>query len=357
MAVNSVTDSMPGAANIEDLIALNQEILALARAKAPVARELLTAAHQMPSGAATLARRIAEEMQRGASLDQAVAKQTGELPEFYTAVVTAGVRSGRLTSALEGLTRALARMVALRRRIMLSLSYPLFLVAAVWVLLVFFAQHLGPLFEWVGFRRPLALDALRVSPSAFWVTALSVPVLLVVYATVQYWRAAHPRRSFSTGVWLFDRLPGAQSVCRLTAYANFTEVLQLLVAHRTPLPEALRAAADSVGWKQLSTPAGMLASELERGDPLNAHSPALRGLPPMVRMSLLAGDTPERLSKSLWHAAAAYHERASVALSNLAMLLPAAATAVIGGSVVAVYGLMVLGPYFAALREISTWTH
>lgn len=344
-------------ASIEDLIALNQEILALARAKAPVARELRTAARQMPSGAATLAQQIASEMERGATLDEAVGRQASNLPRFYCAVVTAGVRSGRLTSALEGLSKALARMVALRRRIMLSLSYPLFLLAAVWVMLVFFAQHLGPLFEWVGFRRPIAIDALRVSPSAFWITALSVPVLLGVYATVQYWRAAHPRRSFSTGVWLFDRLPGVNSVCRLTAYANFTEVLQMLVANRTPLPEALRVAADAVAWKPLSTPAGMLASELERGERVQAKSPALRSLPPMVRMSLLASDTPERLAVSLWHSAAAYNERASVALSNLAMLLPAAATALIGGSAIVVYGLLVLGPYFAALREISSWTY
>ena len=59
---------------------------------------------------------------------------------------------------------------------------------------VFQDASLGALYqELVQRGSNSALDALRVSPSAFWVTALSVPVLLVVYATVQYWRAAHPR--------------------------------------------------------------------------------------------------------------------------------------------------------------------
>lgn len=239
-------------ASIQNLITLNQEILAIARAKAPIAAELTTAARQMPSGAAMLAELIAHELDRGKPLDQAVAAQQARLPRFYTAVVAAGVNSGRLTSALEGLSESLARMQGLRWRVLNSFSYPLFVIGMAWVLTVIAARTLAPRFDWIDPESPPALALLRTDGAAFWWLLASVPLVLFVLALTTYWRSAHTSRSFSTGLGLLDRLPGVSSACRSTAYANFSDLLSLLVAHRTPLPAALRMAADAVDWRPLS---------------------------------------------------------------------------------------------------------
>ncbi len=310
----------------------------------------------MPRGAATLAALVGAEMEKGKPLDEAIAAQRGRLPEFYTAVVAAGARSGRLTSALEVLSEALARIDNLRRRVVFAFAYPLAIVAAAWMLLVAAARYLAPTFDWIELSRKPLIDALRVEPSAFWALLLSVPIVLLVFGLLHYFISTRANRSFATGMWLADRLPGVRGVCRLTAQAQFTELLYLLTAHHTPLPEALRLSADAVGWNQLTRPAGALGTELERGEPLKANSKSLGQLPPLVRLSLLAGDSPERLSRSLWHAADAYHERANCALDSLSFYLPAVTTAAIGGTAVAVYALLTLGPYFQALGEIGNWT-
>lgn len=338
---------------IDDLIVLNQEILAIARARVPVAPELVEAAREMPQGAAASARLIAHESEKGSPLDEAVATQRARLPAFYTSVVAAGVKSGRLPAALEDLSGALARMKTLRRQVVLALAYPLAIATLAWVLLILAAGYLAPQFDWIGFNHQPAINAFRFPPSVVWTVALSVPALLLAFVSLQWLFSSRVSRSFSTGLWLLDHLPGVGKVCRLTAYANFSEVLHLLIAHRTPLPEALRLAGDAVDWDRLRTPAGILASELERGAPLDPQSKSLGMLPPLVKLSLLANQGGDIPAQSLGHAAGAYHYRAVASLNNLALYLPAVATAAIGGTAVGVYALLVLGPYYTALWELA----
>ncbi|TWT38209.1 Type II secretion system protein F [Posidoniimonas corsicana] len=341
------------APTIDDLITLNQEILAIARARVPVAGELVAAAKQMPAGAAMLAELIANELEKGKTLDQAVAAQQARLPKFYTAVVAAGVNAGRLPAALEGLSEALSRMRSLRWRVLSAFVYPLFVVALAWVLAVVAATYLAPTFDWMELGRSPAINALRVSPTVFWPLVLSVPIALSLLALVNFIGAMRARRSFSTGVWLADRLPGVRAVCRWTAYANFAELLSLLTAHRAPLPEALRMAGDAVDWRPLSDAAGSLATEVEAGKPVESAGPSLRRLPPLVRLALLSSADQPSLAALLAQGADSYHRRALASLNNLGLFLPAAATALVGGSAVAVYALLVLGPYFNSLSDLA----
>ncbi|TWT74513.1 Type II secretion system protein F [Posidoniimonas polymericola] len=340
-------------ASIQDLIALNQEILAIARAKAPIAAELAAAARQMPSGAAMLAELIAHELERGKPLDQAVAAQQARLPRFYTAVVAAGVNSGKLTSALEGLSESLTRMQALRWRVLNSFSYPLFVASMAWVLAVAAARTFAPRFDWVDPSMPPTLEWLRADGVGFWLLLVSVPLVLFGAELFTLWGSARTGRSYATGLGVLDRLPGVNSACRSTASANFADLLSLLVAHRTPMPDALRMAADAVDWRPLTAAAGGLASEIEVGHPIAAGGASLRLLPPLVRMALLTGADADSMAALLQQAAQSYHRRALSAINGLSLLLPAATTATIGGVAVAAYGLLMLGPYFSALNKLA----
>ncbi len=200
----------------------------------------------MPRGAATLAALVGAEMEKGKPLDEAIAAQRGRLPEFYTAVVAAGARSGRLTSALEVLSEAPARIDNLRRRVVFAFAYPLAIVAAAWMLLVVRPGTWRPPLTGSSCHASRSSTRCGSSPrrSGAW---LSVPIVLLVFGLLHYFISTRANRSFATGMWLADRLPGVRGVCRLTAQAQFTELLYLLTAHHTPLPEALRLSADAVG--------------------------------------------------------------------------------------------------------------
>src|SRR6186713_2858010 len=92
-----------GAVTLDDLIALNDEIVALTRAGVPLERGLLGLGMDVRGRLGRIARTLSERMSRGESLSEALASSGEGIPRVYRAVVEAGVRSGRLPVALEGL--------------------------------------------------------------------------------------------------------------------------------------------------------------------------------------------------------------------------------------------------------------
>lgn len=341
------------AGSLTELMVLNQEILAIARARAPISAELLRAARQMPGAGAKLAQRIAERLQAGATLEQALVDQHPKVPHFYTAVVVAGQQSGRLPQALERVGVALQRMDVTRRQGVLALAYPLAIAATAWVLLVVAARYLAPTLEWIELSRKPLLSHLHAEGARFWVLLASVPAALLTLLLLQRFTRRRNARAVSTGAWLIDRLPGVAHIRRLNAYATFADILSLLVEHQTPLPKALRLAGDAVQWAPVTTPAHRLAQEVADGQPLSADHEGLTLLPPLVRVSLLSAAAPESISHCVRYAAVEYHRRATASLANLAVVLPAMLTATIGGAAVGGYALLVLAPYYTALWELA----
>jgi len=96
--------------NLDDLIALNDEIAALVRAGVPLEMGLAELGGDLPGRLGRFATALAQRTAQGESLAQAIAGDAGQLPQAYRAVVEAGVRAGRLPAALE----AVAAILALR---------------------------------------------------------------------------------------------------------------------------------------------------------------------------------------------------------------------------------------------------
>ena len=113
-----------GRVTLDQLIALNDEIVALTRAGVPLERGLLDLGSDLPGRLGRIATALGERMSRGESLPEALAACDGGVPRVYRAVVEAGLRPGRLSVALEGLAayaRGLRRGAAVDRA---GLWYP-----------------------------------------------------------------------------------------------------------------------------------------------------------------------------------------------------------------------------------------
>src|SRR5262245_6985582 len=89
--------------SLDDLIALNDEIAALARAGLPLERGLREVGRDVSGGLSRAMLSLAERMGQGATLPEALAADRDKFPPIYRAVVEAGVRAGRLPAALESL--------------------------------------------------------------------------------------------------------------------------------------------------------------------------------------------------------------------------------------------------------------
>src|SRR3954454_2228285 len=85
--------------SLGDLIALNDEIAALARAGLPLERGLREVGEDVSGALRSAMVDLSARMERGGSLAGALAAGGGRSPPVYRAVVEAGVRGGRLPLA------------------------------------------------------------------------------------------------------------------------------------------------------------------------------------------------------------------------------------------------------------------
>src|SRR4051794_36850176 len=111
----------PGRLSLDQLAALNDEIAALARAGLPLERGLLTIGRDVPGKLRDVMVTLGERMSRGEGLAEAMAAEGARFPTIYRAVVEAGLRAGRLSVALEGLSGFVRGYAEARRSIGMAL--------------------------------------------------------------------------------------------------------------------------------------------------------------------------------------------------------------------------------------------
>src|SRR5690242_19378140 len=170
----------------DDLISLNEEIAAMARAGLPLDQGLSALAEEMGRGKLQrVTAQLAADLRAGQTLPQALERQGSRVPPFYAGLVEAGVRSGRVAEVLATLT-VYARTVANARATIVDAAlYPaVVIVIAVAILAVvigYLVQQYGELFRQFNMRlQPVteAVLALGRRPGAY----LVAPVLAVVGA-------------------------------------------------------------------------------------------------------------------------------------------------------------------------------
>jgi general secretion pathway protein F len=343
---------------LDDLIALNDQIAALVRAGIPLERGLEEVAKDLPGRSGRLAGRIAERTERGASLVEAIDAEGERLPALYRAVVAAGLRTGRLEAALEGLADTARRVADLRRATGLALVYPLVVVAAAWLLMgvaVFFI--LPRLRGMASGGLTLELSPVNVR-TLLMVAALLVLGIVAATAAVWWWRgrtagAFGVAREHSKGG--FGRLVSIRRVRRLSQAAAFADFLALSIEQGVPLADALELAAGAAGADWLKLPAARLAADVRAGRRVSESRACVDGFPALIRLGLLCDRDHAPMVDSLTGAAEAYRLRADQDADWLMLRIPVLLTLVLGGGTVAAYAAIVFGPYISMLHSMSSW--
>ncbi len=346
--------------NLDDLIALNDEIRALSRAGVPLGRGLLQMGRDMPKQLRAAAETIGARIELGESLEQIVSDEQQGLPPIYAAVVAAGVESGRLTVALESLSITLVRVADLRRLIGLAAIYPLLLVVLATIL---FSQVAVPLLaaiqdivdsEQMVFSRAagwFCRVGLWVGPYAMW---FGFGLVLVA---ILWWLLGRSMIASQTN-WLgrtIGWLPGINRTLATGRTAAFLETLRLLVAQKVPLERALLLSAEATGDQLLIRDAQELAQDVQRGTNAAATTVRFRRLPQLVAWLLTTNQTHDSVTAALESMANAYLERTKRMGDVLRVYLPIWLTLFIGGGVTITYVLGIAIPWLATLREMESF--
>jgi type II secretory pathway component PulF len=343
------------AIQVEDFAALYEELAALVRARVPLEPGLVRLARDLPRRPAELTESVSRQLAAGQSLEQALDDPKLRAPSVFRAALRAGVRSGRLAEALEGVALAARRMTELRRAVGLSLIYPTIIVCVGLLQIPLLADVLSTMVAWMrdshqdipawmGF-----FEGWSERRIGWW---LSIPAVIALIALL--WSAVSGAGIVGGG-WrtaLFRCLPWVRPAIDNARRAHFSDQLALLVENGVPLGESLRLAAEATVDPRLKSDALAGAAAIEAGRPLAEICAVEGALTPMLRWLMGSASANQSLGRSMRHAAETYQRRA-VANADLAKIcLPSLLTAVVGGGVTASMILLVVYPWTQLLQQI-----
>jgi type II secretory pathway component PulF len=253
----------------EELHEAAGQVAALAQAGLPLASGLRALAEEVPSGRVRRAlHALSGRLEAGASLDTVLAQAPRWVPAPLRALLTAAVGSGNLGLLLDRYLTLSRVNRDLRRRLWLTLAYPVVLIGAALGVVAFFVLWLVPqfkdIFEGFGVELPVVTTSLLLASDfvlehglAISLGMLFVVVLLVIGVPLLVGRANLRRVSHV--------IPLLGSMLQFSGLAAFCHFLALLLEARVRLPEALRLSGASCGDSSLKDHAWSLAKGVEEG--------------------------------------------------------------------------------------------
>ncbi|MHB8969844.1 MAG: type II secretion system F family protein [Pirellulaceae bacterium] len=353
---------------LDQLLALNDEMAALVRAGIPLEQGLTALGQEAPGKLGQLASHLADRLRSGENLADILQRDETVYPPVWRSVVLAGLRSGHLPAALEGLSQTVRRATDVRRSIAVALIYPFVVVAIACGFLVFSLTYLAPVlanaYRTLLSRPDPVVNAIGVLGASMHIWAPWVPIVLALVFLVWWYRAGRAIRSLTgsgrghASRFLFGRTrprlwPSVTQALRDGRMATFAELLRLMNDHQVSLSVAVVLAADASGDRALSQGARQIAERLDGGEVLRGRSDLPIEFPPLLGWSIVSGTGQAGLGRALSASAEMYRQRAARAVRWASVYLPIALTVVLGGGAVLLHGLIVFWPFTRMLSQLG----
>ncbi len=307
----------------------------------PIIRALEGLSTQGPRAARRVSAGIAAEITRGDTFAEAVKRRPRVFSTSQIALIAAGEQSGQLSQTLARLAAALEQSGRFRRRLWISLLYPILV------------YHAGVIIV-TGIRSLLNFSAdglrLQFNPAA------GAVVLLLGFGPVYglltaFWLGGRAARRVRAAAWLRDRLvafiPVLGALARFLAIARFARTLEGLYHAGVAVPRGLELAAAGCGNELLRRPLDTAATAVQAGDePIIALTAAL----PHDAVAMLAtGFESGHLDEMLIKIAETYEDRAANRARVLGIVAPLLLLFAIG----AVLVFFIISIFAGYLNEVN----
>ncbi|MCA1684701.1 MAG: type II secretion system F family protein [Planctomycetia bacterium] len=261
-------DEGKGRLSDDDVARLTGHIADLTSAGLPLAPGLRATSEEISRGRLRSAlRSIADALDRGASVDEALASQGKRLPGHLRGLIAVGARTGKISQVL-GRFIAFSHVGSeLRRNLLISLAYPALSLVIATAILTFVCSALIPSFEAIfkdfGISLPvLTVIVLNVSH----VFAVSWPwVGEFLIAVFVLWLAFFVLLGVPARRSLLGGLPIVGVVWRNSGMAEFCHLLAMLLESGVPLGEALRLTGEGVRDSSIDRACVGMARDVEGG--------------------------------------------------------------------------------------------
>ncbi len=339
-----------------EFLLFNQQLAAVALADIPLEQGLrqLASDVQSPRMRAAIAS-IADELERGTPIDEAMTHHGRALSPLYAAIVRAGVRTGRLGEMLTSFTRHLQFAAETRRILYEALTYPVFVfvlaMAVMGLIFAFVVPEVGMIYEGMEVRLPtLTVLSLSIARN---LETIAIVLLALVAAPILVPLAM---RSSPTWARLREaallRVPIFGNLYRRALLARLTDALAILVGSGSDLPTALRSSGEAADSEMVKADCERLAVTIERGGDIHLAGPKTALVSPMIVYTLSVRAQGGELADNLYTLSEMYALQARQAQGVLHALLTPILIVFLGLVVVFIMAA-VFAPMISLVQNVS----
>jgi general secretion pathway protein F len=238
----------------------------------------------------------------------------------YVAMVRAGEASGKLEGALRAIVEDRTRKELLAERVNSAIRYPLFLISAAILILVFFLTYVVPQFASVfkDLGNRLNPGAAFVLAASTWLRAnYDLVAGCGIVAILGGWVVLRKRERRARLLDMIATIPGIAGPMRDRRTARVIGTLGLLVANGVPLPTALKILRNVVSGSRSIVAVDRLHDQVRSGRRFADALAETDLLPPLAVRMLRVGDETGDLPSIARHAAQFYEHRLGLGLDRL----------------------------------------
>ncbi len=351
-----------GGVGRKKLTLFTRQLSTLQDAGLPLLRSLqILEGQQRPGLLKSIIGGVAEDVEAGTTLSDAMAKQPRAFNRLYCKMVNAGEIGGVLDVILQRLADFMEKAQRLRSRVIGAMIYPIAVLTVAVVIVTGIMIFVIPKFQDIFNDFDVELPGLtiwlidtsswmagtlypdQVVPGAIWV--LGAPVLLVIFLWLI--RKTGPGRATTDIVRL--KIPVMGGLMRKTSVARFTRTLGTLISAGVPILEAIMITRDTSGNYVYERALTKVHDSIREGETFSAPLRESKVCDAIVVNMIDVGEETGDLDMMLMKIADNYDEEVDVAVAGMISLMQPALVVVLGG----IIGTIVLALFLPLVKMIE----
>ncbi len=335
------TDAAPGAKKVEEptkrrkrvgkvsakhLTQFTRQMSTLNSAGLPILRSLRILEEQQKPGPLRVALRlVADDVEGGTTLSEAMARQPKAFDSLYTNMIEAGELGGVLDIVLQKLADFREKSQALKKKVISAMIYPIavitFSVLIVTGIMIFVVPKFQSIFGKMGKDLPgptlLLLAASKFVVNGGWLAIIGAPIAI--------WAIMKVMRMSASGRMMIDRaklmVPIFGMITSKSAVSAFARTLGTLLTAGVPILEALDITRKTTGNEIVARALGKVHDGIREGENFAEPLKMSKIVEPMVVNMIDVGEETGELDNMLERIADTYDEDVESMVSGMVSLM------------------------------------
>ena len=342
-----------GGVKTKQLTTFTRQLSTLQDAGLPILRSLrILEGQSKPGPLKNSLADVIEDIESGATLSEAMAKQPKAFDNLYVNMVKAGEAGGALEVILQRLADFKEKSMSLKRKVKGAMIYPCAVISVAVLIVTFIMVWIIPKFKKIfdDFDTELPGITQALIDTSDWVSKYWY---LIPAAPIATWLFIKIVKKNKTGAYIIDRialkLPLLGKIIEKSTVARVCRTLGTLIASGVPILEGIIIARDTSGNHVFMRAFDNIYSAIREGESIAVPLKEARIVDDLVVNMVDVGEETGALDSMLYKVADVYDEEVEVLVESLISLLEPIMVVVLG----LIVGFIVIALFMPLIKLLN----